>query len=278
QIKNYDYFVLLNSDVEVSPQWLEPMVEAMEADRSIAACQPKILSEKKRDYFEHAGAAGGWLDCLYYPFCRGRVFHLTEKDEGQYDHSEEIFWASGAAMICRAKLFLDIGGFDDFFFAHMEEIDLCWRIKRAGYRIMSIPQSVVYHVGGGTLDYDNPRKVFLNFRNSLFMIFKNKSMRTLWWLFFVRLSLDGLAGILFLTEGKWKNILAILKAHFAFYRAIPQLRKRAKSERELIERVSISKEMNTKGILDKSIVLGFYLQGRRRFGELVEMEDRAFSM
>ncbi|MEL6945748.1 MAG: riboflavin kinase, partial [Bacteroidota bacterium] len=154
-----DYYTLLNSDVEVTPNWIEPIMELMERDSTIAICQPKILSYRKKKYFEHAGAAGGWMDRLSYPFCRGRLFDTVERDSGQYDTTQEIFWASGAAFFIRKKLFHEIGGFEGSFFAHLEEIDLCWRIKRAGYKVMVRPKSVVYHLGGGSLNYGNPRKV-----------------------------------------------------------------------------------------------------------------------
>lgn len=269
EIENEEYFVLLNSDVAVSPNWIDPIIAAMEKDKSIGACQPKILNEQQPDHFEHAGAAGGWIDYLGYPFCRGRVFNVTEKDEGQYDDNAEIFWASGASLFIRAKLFKNIGGFDASFFAHMEEIDLCWRIKRAGYKIMAIPESVVYHVGGGTLDYGNPKKVFLNFRNSLVMILKNEKTSKLFWLLPIRLLLDGAAGFLFLVEGKWKNIGAIIKAHWAFFGLIGATRKRAKEFDELIEKVGISSQTNEAAHWKKSAIWGFYLRGRKRFSDLM---------
>src|ERR1700761_629824 len=168
-----DYYVLLNSDVEVTPGWLEPIVGLMESDPAIGACQPKIRMFAHRELFEYAGAAGGWLDYLGYPFARGRIFDVCETDNGQYDQAEPIFWASGAALFIRAGLYHEMGGLDTYFFAHQEEIDLCWRIQLAGHKIYSCPQSVVYHVGGGTLPKGNERKVFLNFRNNLIMMVKN---------------------------------------------------------------------------------------------------------
>ncbi|MFK7807986.1 MAG: bifunctional riboflavin kinase/FAD synthetase [Saprospiraceae bacterium] len=272
QIENEDYFVLLNSDVEVTPQWIDPIIHLMEKDQQIAACQPKILSYKNKAMFEHAGAAGGWIDHLGYPFCRGRVFNVTETDEGQYDDQSEIFWASGAAMFIRSGLYKKLGGFDASFFAHMEEIDLCWRIKRAGYKIMAVPESVVYHVGGGTLDYHNPRKVFLNFRNGLTMLLKNESRSKLLWLLPLRLVLDGLAALLFLTEGKWKNIWAIVRAHWAFFANIPAIRKRAKEYDQQISSVRISEKENKTAHWGGAAIVSFYLKGLRTFQKIVNRQ------
>lgn len=265
-----EYFVLLNSDVEVTPGWLDPVIECLENDRDVAACQPKILAYNEKEKFEYAGAAGGWMDRLGYPFCRGRVLNLTEKDEGQYDDSAEIFWASGAAMIIRSKLFKSIGGFDKDYFAHMEEIDLCWRLKKAGFKIMVCPQSVVYHFGGGTLNYNTPRKAYLNFRNSLFTLFKNEKKRNLLWLLPVRLVLDGLAALLFLTEGKTDHIAAILRAHFRFYLSIPFLLEKRQRNARYILRNRISKKWNTKGIFRGSMVWSFYMLNKKTFQKIVE--------
>lgn len=269
QIKQ-PYTLLLNSDVEVSPGWLAPLLEAMESGPAIAAVQPRIRSYVNKHLFEYAGAAGGWIDRLGYPFCRGRIFSEVEEDQNQYDQAEEIFWASGAAMLVRTELFLKIGGFDGSYFAHLEEIDLCWRLKRAGYKIMVQPESVVYHVGGGTLGYLSPRKAYLNFRNSLYTLFKNKSAAALLWLIPVRLLLDGLAALLFLSEGKFRHIQAILQAHFHFYRRIPNLIRRRKLEKQFIEQNRIAKSFNDKGMYNGSIVWAFYLRGKKRFGELMD--------
>jgi len=263
-----DYLVLLNSDVEVTKGWIDPIVDLMESDKSIAACQPKVLQFANKKQFEHAGAAGGWIDHLGYPFCRGRLFDTVEIDDGQYDEAEEVFWASGAAMFIRSDLFHKIGGFDASFFAHLEEIDLCWRMKRAGYKIMVEPKSVVYHVGGGTLGYENPRKVFLNFRNNLAMLLKNEPGSKLSWLIPYRLILDGVAGIMFLLKGKWRNTKAIIQAHFAFYGNFSAIQKRKKAYNKLIDKVSISPTPNTKGIFQKSIVWQYYLRGRKLFKTL----------
>ena len=211
-----DYFVLLNSDVEVNPGWLQPMVELMESDRSIAACQPKILSYAKRAFFEYAGAAGGWLDKYGYPFAKGRVFDICEEDHGQYDQSEPIFWASGAAMFVRSNVFWEMKGFDEYFFAHQEEIDLCWRMQLAGYKIFSCPSSVVYHVGGGTLPRGNSLKTYLNFRNNLIMLSKNLPIGKKLWVFPVRNLLDGISAWKGLLSGDGGYFIAIVRAHAAF--------------------------------------------------------------
>ena len=222
------YYLLLNSDIEVTPDWLLPLFETIKSDDSIIGCQPKILSQTNRQLFEHAGASGGFLDRNFYPFCRGRIFEMIEEDKGQYDYTQEIFWASGACLLIRSDAFHEHGGFDDDFFAHMEEIDLCWRIKRKGGRFMVCPTSVVYHVGGGTLDYMSPKKTFLNFRNSLLMITKNYD-GILPLKIFYRLCLDGIAGISFLLKGDLMHTWAVFQAHTDFYKKLPRfLRKRKK--------------------------------------------------
>ena len=215
------YYLLLNSDIEVTPDWLLPLYDTITKDPSVIGCQPKILSQTKKHLFEHAGASGGFLDRNFYPFCRGRIFEVIEEDKGQYDYAQEIFWASGACLLIRSEAFHEHGGFDDDFFAHMEEIDLCWRIKRKGGRFMVNPASVVYHVGGGTLDYMSPKKTFLNFRNSLLMITKNYDGLLPLKLFY-RLCLDGIAGLSFLFNGNVKHTLAVLEAHFDFYKKLPK--------------------------------------------------------
>jgi len=263
-----DYYVLLNSDVEVSPGWIEPMLELMERDKMVAACQPKIRDQRQRSKFEYAGAAGGWLDRYGYPFCRGRIFAFTEQDEGQYDSSQEIFWASGAALFIRAPLFHAVGGFDPDYFAHAEEIDLCWRLKRAGFKIMVRPKSVVYHVGGGTLNYNTPRKTYLNFRNTLFTILKNEPSHKLYWLIPLRLLLDWLAACLFLVQGRVQHIIAIVRAHWNFFpKFLLYLRKR-KQYTNLIRRVSISDTPDQGGRYDGSIVWQYYGRGKRFFNQL----------
>ena len=211
-----DIFVLLNSDVEVTPNWIEPIVALMVSDKSIAACQPKILDWNNRTKFEYAGAAGGWVDRYGYPFCRGRIFSHCETDHGQYDTVEPVFWASGAAMFIRAAVFHEMGGFDDFFFAHQEEIDLCWRMQLSGYRVFACPTSVVYHVGGGTLPQGNPKKTFLNFRNNLIMLYKNYRADERIWKIPYRLGLDAISAWKNLATGNSAYFIAVLKSHAAF--------------------------------------------------------------
>ena len=211
-----DILVLLNSDVEVTPNWIEPIVALMVSDKSIAACQPKILDWNNRTRFEYAGAAGGWVDRYGYPFCRGRIFSHCETDHGQYDTVEPVFWASGAAMFVRAAVFHEMGGFDDFFFAHQEEIDLCWRMQLSGYRVFACPASVVYHVGGGTLPQGNPKKTFLNFRNNLIMLYKNYRADERIWKIPYRLGLDAISAWKNLATGNSAYFIAVLKSHIAF--------------------------------------------------------------
>lgn len=225
------YFVLLNSDVEVSPNWLEPMLAEMHNEK-VAGVQPKVLSWKNRTSFEHAGASGGFVDKYYFPFCRGRIFDQVEEDLGQYNYPADIFWATGAAMLIRSDLFWKAGGFDERFFAHMEEIDLCWRINRMGYHFRVAPDSVVYHVGGGTLSYMSPKKTYLNFRNSLLMIQKNH-YGGLFWLMFCRLTQDGWAAGMFLLKGQFAHFWAVLKAHVSFYWQLPASMKERRKFREL---------------------------------------------
>jgi len=263
-----DYYVLLNSDVEVTPGWIEPILELMERDLTIAACQPKIKSYLHKDTFEYAGGAGGWIDTLGYPFCRGRILSHMERDKGQYDSTQEIFWASGAALFIRGPLFHAIGGFDPDYFAHYEEIDLCWRLKRAGYKIMARPRSVVYHVGGGTLTYNTPFKTYLNFRNTLYTILKNEPRKRLLWLLPLRLLLDGLAAGLFLVQGKWRHIQSIIKAHWTFFPHIPKTMRKRRQNEELIQKVSILPEANLAGRYEGSIIWQFYALGKRVFRQL----------
>lgn len=211
-----DYYVLLNSDVEVTYNWLQPIIDLLEKDVSYAACQPKILNYNNKTHFEYAGAAGGWLDLYGYPFTRGRVFDVCEKDEGQYDSTEEIFWASGAALIIKRKAYQELNGFDEFFFAHQEEIDLCWRLQLSGYKVFCCPLSVVYHVGGGTLHRGNFFKTFLNFRNNHIMLAKNLTWSEKWWKIPFRLALDQISAVRGLLTGNINYFRAIIKAHFAF--------------------------------------------------------------
>lgn len=214
---NAEYYLLLNSDVDVTPNWLHPMLDLMEKDSKIGACQPKMKDYNNPTDFEYAGAAGGLIDKLGYPFCRGRIFETIEEDLLQFEDEKEIFWASGACFLIRSTLFHQLNGFDERFFAHMEEIDLCWRIQNLGYKIYYTSKSQVLHVGGGTLHKENPFKTFLNFRNSLLCIHNNLPSNIKYKIIFQRLILDGVAGIKFLFKGNFKNTFAIIKAHFSFY-------------------------------------------------------------
>jgi GT2 family glycosyltransferase len=224
-----EYYVLLNSDVEVTEGWLDPMLELLEKNPSIAACQPKIKSYAHKDEFEYAGAAGGFIDQWGYPFCRGRLFNSYEKDEGQYNDVKEIFWASGAALFIRSSVYNECGGLDEDFFAHMEEIDLCWRIKNRGYQIFYHPDSVVYHVGGGTLSMGSPKKVYLNFRNNLQLLTKNVRGSILIPVIFFRMILDGIAAISFLKQPKgWQSFMSVFRAHINFYMMLGSLIKKRK--------------------------------------------------
>lgn len=263
----FDYYVLLNSDCRVSPNWILPVVETMEKDKTIAAAQPKILSYTKKRKFEYAGASGGFIDSLGYPLSRGRIFDTVEKDRKQYDDETEIFWASGAAMFVKADLYHRFGGFDEMHWAHMEEIDLCWRFKRAGYRIVVQPNGVARHIGGGSLDYLNPRKTYLNFRNSLYTILKNENVGKLIWLIPARLMLDGVASIMFILKGQYKQIPAILKAHFTFYGNFFKLINKRKLYAQIVEKERIGQE-NTVGILRGSIVWKYYIQKKKYFSDL----------
>lgn len=224
-----DIFILLNSDVETTPGWLKPLIKCFETQPKTAAVQPKILDYNRKDCFEYAGAAGGFIDKLAFPFCRGRVFDTIEKDHGQYDDEIPIFWASGACLAIRRDVFLEAGKLDEDYFAHQEEIDLCWRIKNLGYDIKYIGQSQIFHVGGSTLSSSNPRKTFYNFRNSLFNLTKNTPGAQTWFYLLLRLIMDGLAGILFLSRLKPQHTLAIIKAHFSFYGKLPKMLKKRKS-------------------------------------------------
>ncbi|MFT5436392.1 MAG: GT2 family glycosyltransferase [Ulvibacter sp.] len=212
-----DIFVLVNSDVEVTENWLGPVLNEFKNDAKLVSAQPKILDFNNKDYFEYAGAAGGFIDKYGYPFCRGRIFDTLEKDEGQFDDVKEIFWATGACLFIRKSAFQEVDGFDEDFFAHQEEIDLCWRLLSKGGTIKYVGASSVFHIGGATLGAANPKKTFYNFRNTLLVLIKNVQGSKLWLILFVRLLLDGIAGIQFLLQGKPIHMLAIIKAHFSFY-------------------------------------------------------------
>jgi GT2 family glycosyltransferase len=224
-----EYYILLNQDIEVSENWVEKVLVEMEKDKNIAAAQPKLRSYYQKDYFEYAGACGGYLDKYSYAFCRGRMYDVVEKDEGQYDTIAEIFWATGACMFIRSEVFWKAGAFDADFFAHQEEIDLCWRIKNLGYRIICVPQSVVYHVGGGSLSKTNPHKTFLNFRNNMRMMFKNMPIGGLLWKIPLRICLDTIAATYSVyKKGNLRDSFAIVRAHYAFIGSIPKWIKKRK--------------------------------------------------
>lgn len=225
-----DYYCLLNSDVEVTKNWLTPILTCFENEPQTAIIQPKLLDFKLKTHFEYAGAAGGFIDKFGYPFCRGRIFDTVEKDNGQYNDDIQIFWASGACFFIRKEVFRKLNGFDADFFAHQEEIDLCWRANNLGYNIKYISKSVVYHVGGATLKEGSPKKTFLNFRNSLLMLTKNLPFEQLFPTLFIRLCLDGIAGIQFLFKGKFNHFFAIIKAHFSFYTLINKTLKKRKGK------------------------------------------------
>lgn len=252
-----DIFILLNSDVEVTHGWLGPVLKEFENFPSTAALQPKILDFRKKEHFEYAGAAGGFIDRLGYPYCRGRIFTTLEKDEGQYDEPAEIFWASGACLAIRKDVFFEEGGFDEDFFAHQEEIDLCWRLYNSGYKVKAIGASKVYHLGGGTLHSMHPRKTFYNFRNSLYALLKNTPGKQTAFLILLRMILDGIAGLKFLAEGKPMHATAILKAHLSFYSHFYRMRKKRK---KLSER---SKYFDT-----NSVVVAYYIRDKKIFSDL----------
>jgi GT2 family glycosyltransferase len=257
-----DIFCLLNSDVRVTPGWLNPIVGLFNSDTSIAAIQPKILSDRDNSSFEHAGAAGGFIDKYAYPFCRGRIMNVIEQDCNQYDGFSDIFWASGACLFIRSDCFRSVGGFDSDFFAHMEEIDLCWRLKNQGYRIVYTSDSEIYHWGGATLEYNNPRKLYLNFRNSLWMLYKNYTGNNLYWALFKRMVIDTFAIVKYLITFDFKNSLAVAKAHLSFYASLPDLIRKRKSLKPKVVHYS------HKQILDRSIVWQFFIASRKKYGQL----------
>lgn len=227
------YLALVNSDIEVTENWLEPIIDIFDHESNTVIVQPKILDYKKKSFFEYAGAAGGFIDKYGFPFCRGRVFDALEENTGQYDDTIKIFWASGACFFVRNAIFTELNGFDEDFFAHQEEIDFCWRAFNKDYDIKYCGLSTVYHVGGATLDSGNPKKTFLNFRNSLFMLTKNLPSKKLFSVLFIRMVLDGIAGLRFLSQGKIKHFVAVLRAHYSFYSALNKnLKKRNKNSKE----------------------------------------------
>ena len=250
-----EYVVLLNSDVEVAPGWLEPLVAVLDRDERVAAVQPKILAYRDKKKFEYAGAAGGYIDYLGFPFCRGRVMDTTEQDDGQYDDEVDVFWATGASLCIRRDVYRAPGGLDEAFFSHMEEIDLCWRLKNGGYTLKVVPSSVVYHLGGGSLPMNHPRKLFLNYRNNLLMLHKNLCAKQRKKIFFARVLLDTMAGGLFLLKGQWSNTRSVIRAYKAF--------------REMRKAYPVPESsMSLSGIYPRSIVLEYFLRGKKKFSDL----------
>jgi len=253
-----EYYLILNSDVEVSGGWLEPMVEYLDNHADTAACQPKILAYHNKQKFEHAGAAGGFIDHWGYPFCRGRMLAITETDEGQYDDICDIFWTTGACMLIRSALFHEAGGFDAGFFAHMEEIDLCWRLKRRQHRLVCVPQSKVYHVGGGTLQVENPRKTYLNFRNNLLLLHKNLPANQLHKVLFIRFLMDYLAALQLFVTGKPQNAAAVFRAR-RDYNAM---------KRKYLVNIDEDNQEITE-IYKKGIIFNYYILGKKRFSDIL---------
>lgn len=254
-----DVFCLLNSDVEVTARWLDPIMEAFEKLPEASVLQPKILDLLKQDHFEYAGAAGGFIDQLGYPFCRGRIFQHLEKDTGQYNDTKEIFWATGACMFVKRAVFESLGGFDTDYFAHQEEVDFCWRAKNKGHKIYYVGASKVYHLGGSTLSNMNPKKTYLNFRNSLFSIIKNLPIRKAVIIIFARLLLDGIAALRFIFQFRLKHCIAILRAHLSFYRQFPKMLKKR-------EKANFILKYHT----TKSIVWSYFVNGIKEFNILVK--------
>jgi GT2 family glycosyltransferase len=257
-----EYFVLLNSDVEATKNWLGPIIKYLDENSDVAAAMPKIKAYKNKEYFEYAGASGGFIDRYGYPFCRGRILYNIEKDEGQYDTIRDIFWASGACFVIRAELFRKAGGFDSDFFAHMEEIDLCWRLKSMGFRIVVIPESVVFHLGGGTLPINTPKKMFFNYRNSLFLLQKNLSRKRFFPIIFSRLCLDGASAMVYLAKFSFGFFGAVIRAHMQFYSSFFYTNRKRKAVKKLARTNMVGE------IYPKSMVFGFMIKKSRIFAQL----------
>lgn len=257
-----DYYVLLNSDVEVAANWIIPVIDLMETDAMIAACQPKLLAWHKKNQFEYAGASGGWLDTFGYPFMRGRVFDICEEDKGQYNTAQQCFWASGAALFVKARLYHQLGGLDEYFFAHQEEIDFCWRMQLAGYKIYVQPASVVYHVGGGTLPKGNSKKTFLNFRNNLIMLAKNLPVADALWKIPFRIGLDAISAWQNLFRGDGGYFMAIVKAHVHFFKWILLSKKQSV--------FPLKKDRKPVGLYNGSVVWQHFIKKKNTFSEIVD--------
>ncbi|MEM6299937.1 MAG: glycosyltransferase family 2 protein, partial [Bacteroidota bacterium] len=266
-----EYYVLLNSDVEVTEDWLAPLENFLDEHPEVGACQPKIRAYHQKTHFEYAGAAGGWLDKYGYPFCRGRLFDVIEADEGQFETPEPIFWATGACLVVRAELYHRLGGLDgDFFFAHMEEIDFCWRLQNAGHQLYFVPNSIIFHVGGGTLSVGSPFKMYLNLRNNLVMLHKNLPKERLFGTIFMRMVLDGVAGLTFILKGQWGYFRAVLHAHGFFYRNLKSLRKKRRQVQKLAPAQSPKK---LHGWLDQSIVWHYFVRRRKTFSDVPKIKN-----
>lgn len=257
-----EYFLLLNSDVEVTENWLSPLLSYMDAHPDVAACQPKIRAFHNKAFFEYAGACGGYLDKYAFPFCRGRIFSNVEEDKGQYDSVADVFWATGAALMVRSDDYLSAGGLDGTFFAHMEEIDLCWRMRSRGRRIVCVPDSVVYHVGGGTLNVENPRKTYLNFRNNLLMIYKNVPESFLKRVMLARFFFDYVAVAQYCAKGDFANAKAIFRARREFRRI------RADYDAKRRENLSLQTLPMIPEVLNRSLVFASFLMGKKKFSDL----------
>lgn len=257
-----EYAILLNSDVEVTPGWLHPLVQYMDAHPQVAACQPKLMAYHQKDAFEYAGAMGGFIDCYGYPYCRGRIFDTVEKDHGQYDADVPLLWATGACLMVRLAVYKEVGGLDGRFFAHMEEIDLCWRLRCRGYEVRSVASSVVYHVGGATLNAGHPRKTFLNFRNNLLMLYKNLPAGKLRSVLFVRALLDYVAAAMFMLKGEWESAKAVFRAR----REYRKLKREFRTSRE--ENLHKAVTMDVAERTPFSILWKYHVCGCKTFDKL----------
>jgi len=258
-----EYYILLNSDVEVTNSWIDPIIELMDSDKKIAACMPKIMDYNNRNSFEYAGASGGYIDKFGYAFCRGRIFNVIEEDQGVYDDQKEIFWATGASLFIRSKEFHLVGGFDARFFAHMEEIDLCWRLKNREYKVFYSGKSKVYHVGGGALPMNHPKKTYLNFRNNLYLLYKNLPPKNFGRIIMIRFLLDGVAMLKFLVSFEFSNFLSVIKAHLSFCQSLKVLKSdRSKNLKEAVV-------FNHPEIYSRSLVWDFFFRNKKRFTDLL---------
>lgn len=257
-----DYYAIINSDIEVQPDWLTPIINLLEQDKLNAACQPKLLSYNNKKLFEYAGGAGGWLDSFGYPFARGRIFDICEEDNGQYDTTERVFWVTGAAMVIRSNVFHEMKGFDEYFFAHQEEIDLCWRMQLAGYKLYCCPSSVVYHIGGGTLPRGNSLKTYLNFRNNQIMLYKNLPWSQKWWKIPFRIFLDAVSAWKGLFVGDGGYFLSILRAHFSFLKWILFRQKQSV--------FPVKKDGKPAGVYKGNLVWEHFVKGKKYFSQLIK--------